>query len=851
MTTNSATVAASPWAAPKPRFFVPEVVQTSATDCGPATLKALLEGFGISVSYDRLREACQTSLDGSSIDTLEDVASLLGMDAQQLLIPADHLLLPESGVLPAIVVTQLPGGATHFVLLWRTHGRFVQVMDPAIGRRWLTAKRFQQEIFTHRMSFPASVWREWAGGDAFCTALSQRLAKVGVTQAKADELIRTARDDTRWHTLAGLDAVVRQAQSLVMAGGLLPGAEVSALIERLFQRICRQEIGPQPPVPWSYWSVQPVLAAADESGDAQLQVQGAVVLKMDPSPVAQAITDPLADADVPPPPAIHAELAAALNEKPMEPMREIWAMLQEDGLLAPGLVAVALLLAGVGVTVQALFLRSLTELWRNPLLADHRLTIFMILIGLSGLLVLVEVPALTAMLRSGRRVETRLRLAFLQKLPRINDRYFRSRLTSDMARRAHHIQSLRGVPMLGYSLVQNFALLLATALGLIWLDPASATLVLGVVLGNLALIFAAQPLHAELDLRLQNHAAGLSRFFLDVLRGLIPVRSHSAGGAIRQEHEARLVELYRTSRTVNSFSLAHDGLIALFNTLVAVVIVFFYISREREAAGVLLLLYWTLNMPVLAQRLAGLARQYPRQRNHLARILEPLGAAEEPSATVAAFSSTQQAAVLHLSAVQVVAGGHTILDGVDLTVSAGEHVAIVGRSGAGKSSLVGLLLGWRTPAAGEVRVDGLPLTPERLQALRRTTAWVDPEVQIWNRSLLENLRYGRENQEALPTGAVLGQANLTDVLRSLPSGMQTRLGEGGGLVSGGEGQRVRLGRALMQSAPRLALLDEPFRDWTGISVTSCWPVPGSSGDRPPCSTSPTTWPGRSTLTGCW
>jgi ABC-type bacteriocin/lantibiotic exporter with double-glycine peptidase domain len=56
------------------RLIVPEVVQTSAMDCGPAALTCLLEGFGISVSYGRLREACQTDVDGTSIDTIEEVA---------------------------------------------------------------------------------------------------------------------------------------------------------------------------------------------------------------------------------------------------------------------------------------------------------------------------------------------------------------------------------------------------------------------------------------------------------------------------------------------------------------------------------------------------------------------------------------------------------------------------------------------------------------------------------------------------------------------------------------------------------------------------------------------------------
>jgi ATP-binding cassette subfamily B protein len=102
--------------------LAPEVVQTSAMDCSPAALTCLLEGFGIPVSYGRLREACQTDVDGTSIDTLEEVAVQLGLDAEQVMVPVDHLLLPEANALPAIVVVRLapmgspilwwPGGGT-------------------------------------------------------------------------------------------------------------------------------------------------------------------------------------------------------------------------------------------------------------------------------------------------------------------------------------------------------------------------------------------------------------------------------------------------------------------------------------------------------------------------------------------------------------------------------------------------------------------------------------------------------------------------------------------------------------------------------------------------------------------
>jgi ATP-binding cassette subfamily B protein len=164
-----------------------------------------------------------------------------------------------------------------------------------------------------------------------------------------------------------------------------------------------------------------------------------------------------------------------------------------------------------------------------------------------------------------------------------------------------------------------------------------------------------------------------------------------------------------------------------------------------------------------------------------------------------------------MEGVQVRAGGHTILDNIDLDIRAGAHVAIVGSSGAGKSSLAGILLGWHRPASGHVLIDGWPLDPERLERLRRETAWVDPSVQLWNRALLDNLHYGASAAASPPLDRVIEAADLHHLLEALPEGLQTPLGEGGALVSGGEGQRVRLARGLLRPGVRLVILDEPFR----------------------------------------
>ena len=197
------------------RLIIPEVVQTSAMDCGPASLKSLFEGFGVSLSYGRLREACQTDVDGTSIDTVEDLAVQLGFGAQQTMMPVDHVLLPEARALPAIVVTSLPNGSNHFVVVWRRHGRFVQVMDPATGRRWPIHERFLQEVYTHILPVPAAAWRKWAGSDEFTGPLRRRLNDLSVTHAASEHLINSALGDSSWHSVASLDAATRMIQVMI------------------------------------------------------------------------------------------------------------------------------------------------------------------------------------------------------------------------------------------------------------------------------------------------------------------------------------------------------------------------------------------------------------------------------------------------------------------------------------------------------------------------------------------------------------------------------------------------------------------------------------------------------------
>jgi predicted double-glycine peptidase len=210
-------------------FFIPEVIQTSAMDCGPASLKALFGGFDVYLSYGRLREACQTDVDGTSIDTLEAVAQDLGLDAVQSIMPPDLLLLETSACLPAIVVVRLPGGATHFVVLWRVHGPLLQVMDPAAGRVWIDRRQFLESLYIHEQRVPHAAWEEWSQSEAFTAGLEHRMRSLGVKL----EL---------WTDRSQLDASFRLAHTLAQAGNLKRGAEAQE-----FLNLCAQNPEQIPP----------------------------------------------------------------------------------------------------------------------------------------------------------------------------------------------------------------------------------------------------------------------------------------------------------------------------------------------------------------------------------------------------------------------------------------------------------------------------------------------------------------------------------------------------------------------------------------------------------------------------
>lgn len=789
------------------RWLVPEVVQTSPMDCGPASLKALLEGFRVPVSYGRLREACQTDVDGTSIDTLELLANQLGVQAEQVMLPLDHLFLVSSKALPALVVVQHSDGATHFLVVWRRVGQWVQVMDPAVGRRWLRLERFTETLFRHETDVDAQDWRAWAALPDFLEPLRERLARVGVSTAGANELIEEALADEGWFGLGALDAAVRFATAIVDAGGVRVGPEAHQVLCSVFRDTHR---GPEDifqVLPPRYWSAHALRLGS--AGRLRLTLQGAVLVRFAGRNGSAAVQGP--DAVRSP------ELKAALVQAPAHPLAMVAKVLRDEGRLALLALGGAMGLSVGAVLIEALLFRGLFDIAIALALPSQRLLALVAVIAFGALLLVVEIGIASEVMRLGRSLETRLRLSLLERLPQLDDRYFHSRPVSDMAERSHSLQGLRLLPGWALHILQAVCGLAFTLAGVVLLDHASMGPAVLLAVAAVGMPLLVQPLLNERDLRVRNHAVALHASYFDALMGLVPIRSHGAETAVRRRHEGLLVEWVRACRAQFRLSLAAAGLQSLVCVSLAIWLVIAHFGRGAAVSGAdLLLVYWIVKLPALGQTLAALAQQYPAQRNVLLRLLEPMSA---PVAAGVREEAEEQAPAqtpagpvgLQVEVGEVVLAGRLVLRDLQMSIRPGEHVAVVGASGAGKSTILGLLLGWHALAQGTLRVDGEPADSTGLARLRAATAWVDPAIQLWNRPLLENLLYASDYAEGAGIGPVLDMARLGAVLEKLPQGLQTWLGEGGALLAGGEGQRVRLARALLQTGVRLALLDEPFR----------------------------------------
>jgi subfamily B ATP-binding cassette protein MsbA len=148
-----------------------------------------------------------------------------------------------------------------------------------------------------------------------------------------------------------------------------------------------------------------------------------------------------------------------------------------------------------------------------------------------------------------------------------------------------------------------------------------------------------------------------------------------------------------------------------------------------------------------------------------------------------------------------------VLHGLTARIEAGQIVALVGPSGAGKTTIVNLVPRFYEPQSGAVRLDGIDLRDLPLRALRAAIAIVPQEALLFSGTVTENIRYGRLDATQAEVEAAAREANAEEFVLDLPLGYDTTVGERGMRLSGGQRQRISIARAVLRD-PRILILDE-------------------------------------------
>lgn len=307
--------------------------------------------------------------------------------------------------------------------------------------------------------------------------------------------------------------------------------------------------------------------------------------------------------------------------------------------------------------------------------------------------------------------------------------------------------------------------------------------------------------------RVREASGALSGRLSANLRGLITIQSFTAEALERDNiarESTRYLEANRHAIALSSafipvirmailagflFTLVLGGQMALEGTLAV------------GAYSVLVFLTQRLLWPFtrLAQTLDQLERARASTRRILELIQTPIRILDRPGAK--ALSGCQGR--VELDNVTFRYGEKPVLDQISMTLPPGTFIGLVGPTGAGKSTLVKLLMRFYDCSEGAIRVDGHDVRDLTLESLRRNVAYVSQEVFLFDASIEENIRYAVQGASLEQVRAAAQAAGAESFILELESGYQTRVGEGGVKLSGGQRQRISIARALLKNAPIL------------------------------------------------
>lgn len=480
-------------------------------------------------------------------------------------------------------------------------------------------------------------------------------------------------------------------------------------------------------------------------------------------------------------------------------------------------IVFGLLIAGLAVAQAAAFARIVAKVF----LAGAKLTeVWNLLLIILGILVvrgslqwLSEITAHEA----SRRIKENLRERLMEKIMQRGPLFAMGERAGELVNTAvEGIDALedyfaRYIPQLALAgLIPIFILICVFPLdfdsGLILLLTGPLIPIFMMLIGKLA---------EKKSLRQWRVLSWMSAHFLDMLQGLTTLKTFG-----RSKDQARVI-----GRVSDSFRLATLNVlrVAFLSALVLEFLATISTAIVAVALGLRLVygqisfetaLFLLVIAPEFYQPLRNLGLQFHASLsgvNAANRIFEILNSADASDKPAAEDGDIEIPSEMNLTFNHVTLvyeeNGASALKNIRFDVNSGERIALVGPSGAGKSSIFLLLMGFIKPTHGEIKISGIPLNQFSLSKWRDKVAYVSQRPYLFSGTIAENIRLACPGATDADVEIAAQQAAAHDFIVELPQGYQTRVGEGGARLSGGQAQRIAIARAFLKNAS-LLLLDE-------------------------------------------
>ncbi len=305
--------------------------------------------------------------------------------------------------------------------------------------------------------------------------------------------------------------------------------------------------------------------------------------------------------------------------------------------------------------------------------------------------------------------------------------------------------------------------------------------------------------------------ASLSKRLDEVFHGIVQIKLNSAEDYQAKQYREITREFMRTQMRALVGSAALPAMVDIMSGVGFMAVILYggsEIIAGEKTVGQFMSFFTAMGFAFdPMRRLAGVSGQIQIASASIERIVElmempiKLKSPENPKA------APKENLDVVLENVSVKYGETEVVSDLNLTAKAGLTTALVGASGAGKSTVFNLLTRLIDPSLGHVRIGGVATNEMALSDLRKLFSVVTQEALLFDETLRENILMGRQNVDDAQLKAALDAAHVSDFLENLPDGLETRVGPRGSALSGGQRQRVVIARALLRDKPIL-LLDE-------------------------------------------